>query len=112
MRVAQKFVKFALPCCPFISLNYCIFQDQQIICTADTTEYVMTKGDDSVAIPVGGGMFPEQASHAQAAQSPIVLVPVSGGIGGQSTMVKVAPTTAIPGTVFVPQEAVKPPPYV
>ena len=97
--MAQKFVKFALPCCPFISLNYCIFQDQQIIYTADTTEYVMTKGDDSVpvAIPAGGGMVPLQASQAQAAQPPMVLVPVSGGIGGQSAMI---------------QEAVKPPPYV
>ena len=97
-----------------IFLNYCIYQEQQIIYTANTTGYVMTQGVDGVpvAIPVqaGGGMVAMQASHAQAAQPPMVLVPVSGGIEGQSAMVQVAPT--IPGTVSVPQEAVKPPPYV
>ena len=74
----------------------------------------MTQGVDGVpvAIPVGGGMVALQASHGQAAQPPIVLVPVSGRIGGQSAMVQVAPTTAIPGRVSVPQEAVKPPTYV
>ena len=73
----------------------------------------MTQGVDGVpvAIPVqvGGGVVPVQASQAQESQPPMVLVPVSGGIGEQSTMVQVAPTTAIPGTVSVPQEAVKPP---
>ena len=61
---------------------------------------------------VDGGAVSVQASHAQASQSAMVLVPVSGGIGEQSAMVQVGPTTAIPGTVSVPQEAVKPPLYV
>ena len=84
--------------------------------TANTTGYVMTQGVDGlpVAVPVGDGMVAVEASHAQVAQPPMVLVPVSGGIEGQSAMVQVAPTTAIPGhgTVSVPQEAVKPPTYV
>ena len=129
MRVAQKFVMLALAgkesaklrfpkkiCVPFISLNYCIFQGQQIIYAANTTGYVMTQGAHGVpvAIPmqVGESMVPVKASHAQVAQPPMVLVPVSGGVGGQSAMVHVAPTTAIPETVSVPQEAVKPPSYV
>ena len=67
----------------------------------------MTLGVDGVPVvtPVGGGMVAVQASHGQAAQPPIVLVPVSGGIGEQSAMVQVAPPKAIPGTV-------KPPSYV
>ena len=101
-------------CVPFIFLNFCTFQGQQVIYTANTTGYVMTQGVDGVpvVIPVGDGMVAVEASHAQVAQPPMVLVPVSGGIGGQSAMVHVAATTAIPGTVSVPQEAVKPPPYV
>ena len=84
--------------------------------TANTTGYVMSQGVDGVAVAipvqVGGGMVPVQASHAQDSQPPMVLVPVSGGIEGQSAMVQVAPTTAIPGPVSVPQEWVKPPSYV
>ena len=70
----------------------------------------MTQGVDGVPVTipvqVGGGMVPVQASHAQAAQPPMMLVPVSGVVGGQAAMVQVAPTTAISGTVSGPQEAV------
>ena len=81
--------------------NYCIFQGQQVIYTANTTGYVMTQGVDGVpmSIPVAN-------------QPPMVLVPVPGRIEGQSAMVQVAQTTAKPGTVSFPQEAVKPPSYL
>ena len=67
----------------------------------------MTQGVDGVPMSI-----PVQASHSQANQPPMVLVPVPGRIEGQSAMVQVAQTTAIPGAVSFPQEAVKPPSYL
>ena len=98
-------------CVTFIFLNVCTFQGQQVIYTANTAEYVMTLGVDGVPVvtPVGGSMVPLQASYAQASQPHTVLAPVSGGIEGQSAMVQVVPTTAMPGTMFVPQVLQSPP---
>ena len=71
----------------------------------------MTLGVDGVPVvtPVGGSMVPLQAPHEQASQPHTVLAPVSGGIEGQSAMVQVVPTTAIPGTVSVYQVSQSPP---
>lgn len=95
--------------------SYCKFQGQQVEYTTNTPGYVVIQGPDGnpVAVPMQGvdGVVSARESNTQESQSPMVLVPASGVMGGLPLIGQAAPSYAEPATGYPPQQAEMPPPY-